>query len=80
MIIKSEVKTVGFWFSIPPLIFGVCMLVYLFTTEEMDLPPKLVGFFVMVVLLASFGKILWDANVLFIDTYLKTIRFKNRFT
>ena len=56
------------------------MLVYLFTTEEMDLPPKLASFFVMVVLLASFGKILWDANILFIDTYLKTIRFKNRFT
>ena len=80
MIIKSKVKTFGFCYSFLGIIFSICMVVYLCLARAMDFPPRIFSLFVAIVFLASFGKFLWDGNIIIIDTDGRTINFRNRLT
>jgi hypothetical protein len=79
MILKSKNKTLGFWYALLGFTFGLCMLVG-FSFTNMALPPRLFLFLVMFTLLGTTGKILWDCNIIVIDTDLHIITFKNIFT
>ena len=79
MVLKSKNKTFGFWFTLLGFIAGLCMLVG-FSFTDMALPPRLFSLLVIFTLLGTTGIILWDSNIIVIDTDLKTINFKNIFT
>jgi hypothetical protein len=80
MTIKSNIRTFGFWYSILGGVFGIGMFISFCFYIQMDFLPKLFSFVVIAILLITVGKILWDGNIINIDTDLKTITFKNRFT
>ena len=79
MIIKSKNKTFGFWLTCFGFIAGLCMFIS-FYFNDMALLPKLFSYLVLFTLLGTTGIILWDSNIIIIDTDLKTINFKNIFT
>jgi len=81
MIIKSKIKTFGFGFSILAMIAGVIVF-FCFPYFDNGTPIRGIIFlyFVLVLLIGIYGKLLWDSNKLVIDTEAKTITFKNRFT
>ena len=80
MILKSKVDTFGFSYSLEAVIFSICVIAYFCLASVMDFAPRVFSLFVIVICLASFGKFLWDGNIIIIDTDLKTIIFKNRLT
>ena len=77
MTIKSNVNKFGFWFSAVGTISGLILLFFYFPAE---LPTLGFVFYylVLIILLITYGKILWDANKLIIDTLNESIKFKNR--
>jgi hypothetical protein len=82
MIIKSESKTFFFWFSNLCIIGGIYGFIYMFFGGFSN--ESILGHFVLIVvlliLLWIYGKMLWDANAIIIDTEMKNIIFKNRYT
>ncbi len=79
MIIKSRVNTFGFWVSTISTIGGLCVICFI---NNFDFPTsgKTVLLAMSLLIVILYGKILWNANKLIVDTELKTIKFKNRFT
>jgi hypothetical protein len=90
MIIKSKVLSFGFGLSLfmllialTSILFAVLDLVYHLNRMgilEMPIIGIIWFFFVMFIVIAISLKLLWDANILEIDSDLKTIKFTNRIT
>ena len=82
MIINGQFKTFGFWFSTTSFLGGLCFLFYSFVIGLDNIPiiGQLFFYTVLGVLLATFGKFLYDANQIKIDIQNKTIDFVNVFT
>jgi len=81
MIIKSGVKTFGFWLSVVSVIGGVIVCFYIpFNHNQTPIQGKIFLYFVLLLLIGIYGKLLWDCNKLLINTDSKTITFKNRLT
>lgn len=90
MITKSKVLSFGFVLSLIALLGALTAI----TTAIIELESNLnfIGFvdmpvlgriffvFVMLIAISIYGKLLWDSNILLIDTKLKTIKFTNRLT
>ena len=82
MNIKGQFKTFGFWLSLISFIGGLCVLIYSFVFGMGNTPIAGQIFFygVLGILLAVYGKLLYDANLVTVDTQNKTIDFVNIFT
>ncbi len=82
MNIKGQFKTFGFWFSLISVIGGICVLIYCFAFGIGNTPiaGQIFLYSVLGILLAVYGKLLYDANLVTIDTESKTIKFINIFT
>ena len=90
MVIKSRVLSFGFGLSIFALLSaGIAILVILIDLGfglnisgfiDMPLFGKIFFLFVMLLAIGIFVKLLWDSNILIIDSELRTIKFTNRIT
>ena len=82
MIIKGQFKTFGFWLALVSVIGGLSILIYWLAYGVGDIPlaGKIVFFCVCILLITIYGKLLYDANQITIDTEAKTISFVNLFT
>jgi hypothetical protein len=82
MNIKGQFKTFGFWFSLISVICGLCVLIYCFAFGVGNTPiaGQIFLYSVLGILLAVYGKLLYDANFVTIDTQNNTIDFVNIFT
>lgn len=82
MIIKGKFKTFGFWFSISAVIGGLAILIGISIKGFGSAPVAAQVFLLTVVfmLISLYGKLLYDANSIKINTEAKTISFKNLFT
>ena len=87
MIIKSRVLSFGFAVSIVMLIGSSTAVLFAFLDlalhlnigfKTMPLPGKIFFSLVMLIAICISGKLLWDSNILRIDTNLKNIKFTNR--
>jgi hypothetical protein len=82
MNIKGQFKTFGFWFSLISVIGGLCVLIYCFVfgTGNTPIAGQIFLYSVLGILLAVYGRLLYDANLVTVDTQNKTIDFVNMFT
>jgi len=82
MIIKGQFKTFGFWFSLVAVIGGLITLIYfiLFGVGNTPIVGQFFVYFVLILLICIYGKLLYDANLISIDTKNKTATFVNTFT
>lgn len=82
MTINGHFKTFGFGLSLTSVIGALTALIYWLFAGLGDTPIAGQMFFglVMFLLLFIYGKLLFDANLITIDTVDKTITFKNLFT
>ncbi|MEO7210671.1 MAG: hypothetical protein ABIY35_06990, partial [Chitinophagaceae bacterium] len=81
MIIKGKFRSFGFWFSLGSVLFGLCIFIY-FTIHGLGNTPlsgQIFFYGVLIILLLLYGKFLYDANLITIDTVSKTITFVNKF-
>ena len=82
MIIKGQFKTFGFWFSLVVIIGGLSAFIY-FIVFGVGNTPATGQFFlylVLLILISVYGKLLYDANLVTLDTKNKSIAFVNIFT
>lgn len=82
MIIKGLFKTFGFWLSLVSIIGGLSVLIYclVFGVGNTPIAAQIFLYSVLIILLAFYGKLLYDANLVTVDTESKTIKFVNVFT
>lgn len=82
MTVKGRFKTFGFWLSIASVIGGLIALCYWLFIGLGDTPIAGQFFFGLVffLLLSVYGKLLFDANLITVDTTNKTVAFKNVLT
>ena len=82
MIIKAQFKTFGFCISIISVIGGAITLVYCFIygLGKTPVAAQIALYGILVLLISIYGKILYDANLITIDTAEQTIKFINLFT
>src|SRR4051812_18529394 len=80
--IKGRFKTFGFWLSLVSVVGGVSVFIYCFAFGVGNTPLAGQIFFygVLTILLAVYAKLLYDANLITVDTANKTITFVNLFT
>ena len=81
MLIEGKFRTFGFWLSACFLVFSL-FLAFNFIPHFKGMNWKGV-FYISLVLgvsLGTFGRLLFDAHYIEIDTIYKTVQFKNRFT
>lgn len=82
MTIKSKFNTFFFWFSNLCFFGGFYGFVYLlfggFSNESTS--GNFALLIVLIILIWLYGKMLWDAKAITIDTEAKNITFKNRYT
>ena len=82
MKIKGQFKTFGFWFSLISVIGGLSVIIYCFVFGVGNTPiaGQIFLYFVLIILLGVYGKLLYDANLVTVDTQSKTVDFVNVFT
>ncbi|NNV56087.1 hypothetical protein [Limnovirga soli] len=82
MIIRGQFKTFGFRFSLIAVIGGLISLIYfiLFGVGNTPIAAQFFLYFVLILLLSIYGKLLYDANLISINTKDKTVTFVNIFT
>jgi hypothetical protein len=82
MIIKGQFKTFGFWLSLVSVIGGLSVFIYCFVFGVGNTPiaGQMFLYGVLIILLAVYSKLLYDANLIKVDTESKTITFVNLFT
>jgi hypothetical protein len=82
MIIKGRFKTFGFWLSWVSVIGGVSVFIYClaFGVGNTPLAGQIFLYGVLIILFVVYGKLLYDANLITVDTASKTINFVNLFT
>lgn len=82
MIIKGQYKTFGFWISLLSVIGGLCVFLYYIINGAGNTPiaGQICLYSLMTLLVGLYGKQLYDANQISIDTDFKTITFINLFT
>ncbi|HWI90574.1 MAG TPA: hypothetical protein VNT20_04825 [Flavisolibacter sp.] len=81
MTIKGQYKTFGFWFSLAS-VGGLIALIYWLFIGLGDTPiaGQIFFGFVLFLLICIYGKLLFDANLITVDTTSKTVTFKNVLT
>lgn len=82
MEIKGKFKTFGYWLSVLSVIGGISALIYFFVlgADTTPLAGKIALLVALTVLLGSYGRLLFDSNLLVIDTDNQTIAFTNQIT
>lgn len=82
MIIKGKFRSFGFWFSLSSVFFGICILFYcfIFGLGNISLEGQIFFYGVLIILICVYCKLLYDANLITIDTEVKKIIFENKFT
>ena len=82
MTIKSKLNTFFFWFSNLCIVGGVYGFIYLlfggFSNESISGNIALIV--VLTILLWLYGKMLWDAKAITVDSEANNITFKNRYS
>ena len=82
MLVKGKFKTFGYWVSLVSVIGGLAIFIYGFTDGLADTPLAgqifLYGGISLMVI--SYGKFLYDANLITISPETETITFRNIFT
>ena len=81
MIIKGKFRTFGFWLSVFAIVFGILILIHIHRDSN-NISWKGLLFFHLILLisLGAFGRLLYDAHFIEIDSINKMVHFKNRFT
>jgi hypothetical protein len=82
MLIEGKFKTFGFWLANIATFGGLILLFYFLFNENTTTPVarQIFLYLVIVLCISIYGKLLFDANFILIDTDTKIITFKNRFT
>lgn len=82
MVLKSKFGGFGFWFSLTMFSGGLGILIYLLTCGLRNTPlaGQVFLFTALIGLIVVYGKLLFDANLIAIDTTKKVITFINIFT
>jgi len=82
MVIKGKFKTFGYWLTVLALLGGIYALGYslLFGFDSIPLAGIIFFLVVLIILLGSFGRLLFDSNFLVIDTENESITFTNQLT
>jgi hypothetical protein len=80
--IESRFRTFGYWLTLISVVGGVLFTVYLFWSGfyRMHVLGVLFTLFSITVLFGTFGRLLYDSNLIQIDTTKQTITFKNQLT
>ncbi len=82
MMIESRFKTFGYWLTVISVLVGVFFTIYLFWSGfyEMHILGVLFTLLSIIILFGTFGRLLYDSNLIRIDTTTQTITFKNQLT
>ncbi|MEO8712038.1 MAG: hypothetical protein ABI405_07950 [Parafilimonas sp.] len=82
MLIKGKFKSFGFRFSLISVLLGLSVFVYclIFGLGNTPIAGQIFLYTVLILLLAMYGKLLYDANLITVDSEAKTITFINVFT
>ncbi len=82
MQIRGQFRTFGFWLSVISVVGGIILFYYLVRTEfyNMAIPGVLFILLALIILFGTFGRLLYDANLVLIDTDNQTITFTNQLT
>lgn len=82
MVVKGKFRRLGYWLTVLSLVGGISAFAYILVFGFGSTPFAGVIFFfvVLTILLGGFGRLLFDANFLVIDTENQTITFTNQLT
>ena len=82
MIIKGEFKTFGFWLSVISVLGGLFFFGFniFWVLNNISFAGQLFFFLVFSILIGTYGKLLYDANIITIETANKCVTFKNILT
>lgn len=82
MVIKGKFRTFGYWLTILSLLGGISAFVYILLFGFGNTPLTGIIFFLaaLTILLAGFGRLIFDSNFLVIDTKNQSITLTNQLT
>jgi hypothetical protein len=82
MEIKGKFKTFGYWLSVLSFVGGISTGMYFLIIgfNNTPLAGKIFFFVVLTILVGAYGRLLYDSNLLKIDTANSTIAFTNQLT